>query len=94
MYYVVRPVDANGELHAFFSPKAANEWAQTGAYQECGADICEIYKVDVASVEEAVELVRTGQVAKTARVHRRLSAAEIEEQVKYDAMMELKELGL
>jgi hypothetical protein len=48
--YVVKPVDADGELRPFLSPKAANEWAQTGAYQECGADICEIYTVDASPI--------------------------------------------
>ncbi len=55
--YVVKPVDADGELRPFLSPKAANEWAQTGAYQESGADICEIYRVHDASKEETIEIV-------------------------------------
>ena len=94
MYYVVKPVGADGELRAFLSPKAANEWAQTGAYQECGVDICEIYTVDGASKGEAIEKVRTGQAKKTAREHRRLTATEIEAQERHDAIMELKTLGL
>jgi hypothetical protein len=90
----VKPADADGELRPFLSPKAANEWAQTGAYQECGADICEIYTVDGASKEEAIEKVRTGQAGKPSRVHRRLTAGEIEGQERHDAIMLLKELGL
>jgi hypothetical protein len=62
--YVVKPVDADGELRPFLSPKAANEWAQTGAYRECGADVCEIYTVDDASKEEAVALLSAGQAGK------------------------------
>lgn len=92
--YVVKPVDAHGELRPFLSPKAANEWAQTGAYQEYGADICEIYTVDDASKEEAIEIVRTGRAGKPLRVHRRLTAREIEAQERHDAIMFLKKLGL
>ena len=94
MWYVVKPVDADGELRAFLSPKAANEWAETGAHRECGADICDIYNVDNAGEEEAKEKVRTGQATKLLRHHRRLSAREIEAQERHDAIIFLKELGL
>ena len=94
MYYVVKPADADGEPRAFLSPKAANEWVQTGAYHSCGADLCETYTVDVVSREEAIEKVRTGQAGKPVRGHRRLTADEIETRQRLDAIMELKELGL
>jgi len=83
----------NGHLkRGCLIPKAANEWAQSGAYQEFGADICEVYTVDAASKEEALGKVRMGQAGKIAREHRRLTAAEIEAQERYDAIMSLREI--
>jgi hypothetical protein len=95
MYFVVKPVDSDGELRAFLSPKAANEWAQTGAYQEYGTDICEIYTVDCESKEEAIEKVATGQAGEpSARVYRRLTAREIEAEELAEANRFLQGLGL
>jgi hypothetical protein len=95
MMYVVRPVDTDDEPHAFLSHKAAKEWAETSAYyQGRGGDIYDLYSVDVASKEEAIKRVKTGQAGKPLRVHRRLSAREIEVRDQQDAAAWLREIGL
>jgi hypothetical protein len=92
--FVVKPLEADFEPRAFSSPKAANEWAQTGACAECRASICEIYSVETDDVREAVAKVQSGQARKVATVHRRLNAAEIEELERRDAIVFLKSMGL
>ncbi len=93
--FVVLPLIDQAEPKVFRSAKGANEWAQTGAFAETGADKCEVHWVEDAMNEmQAIAAVKGGSSEKRATIHRRLSAAEIEEIVRLDAIAELRHLGL
>jgi hypothetical protein len=90
--YVVKPLIDQAEPKVFCTAKGANEWAQTG---ETGADICELHWVgDDLSMKQAVAAVKAGRSKKLATIHRRLSAFDIEELERRDAIAYLRELGL
>ena len=58
---------------------AANEYAETGVFQDCGCEQSEIHFVDgEVTADEAVAAVKDGRSEKRTIVHRRMSAAEIE----------------
>jgi len=93
--FVVIPLIDQAKPKAFRTAKGANEWAQTGAFAETGADKCEVHWVgEDLSEEQAIAAVKFGSSEKRATVHRRLSAAEIEELERRDAIADLRELGL
>ena len=77
--FVVRPLMEDAELRVFLSLAAANEYAETGVFQDCGCEQSEIHSsMGNVSAEDAVVSVRAGNSEKRATVHRRMSAREIE----------------
>jgi hypothetical protein len=78
--YVVKPLADLAELRVFISPTAAQEWAETGAYAEFGAQASELHWIEgMCSPAQATELVRSGKSEKRATVHRRITPREIDE---------------
>src|SRR5471030_584971 len=78
MMFVVKPLMEDANLRAFVSPAAANEYAETGVFQDCGCEQSEIHFVDgEVTADEAVAAVRSGRSEKRSIVRRRMSAAEI-----------------
>jgi hypothetical protein len=93
MMFVVKPLMEDANLRAFLSPAAANEYAETGVFQDCGCEQSEIHFVDGdVSADEAVAAVKGGRSEKRTIVHRRMSAEEIEV-ARLDALAE-REVGL
>jgi hypothetical protein len=79
MMFVVKPLMQDADLRAFLSPAAANEYAETGVFQDCGCEQSEIHFVDgEVTADEAVAAVKNGRSEKRAIVHRRMTAEEIE----------------
>jgi hypothetical protein len=88
------PIDQR-KLKVFRTAKGANEYAQTGAYAETGVHICEVHWVgDDLDDEQAVATVGAGKSEKRATIHRRLSASEIEEHERQEAIAFLRDLDL
>lgn len=93
MMFVVKPLMQDADLRAFLSPAAANEYAETGVFQDCGCEQSEIHFVDGdVTAAEAVAAVKDGRSEKRTVVHRKMSADEIEVS-RLDALAE-RELGL
>jgi hypothetical protein len=93
MMFVVKPLMEDAERRVFLSPEAANEYAETGVFQDCGCEQSEIHFVDEeVTADEAVAAVKAGRSEKRSIVHRRMSAEEIEVS-RLDALAE-RELGL
>jgi hypothetical protein len=91
--FVVRPLMEDADLRAFLSPAAANEYAETGVFQDCGCEQSEIHFVDgEVTADEAIAAVKDGRSEKRTIVHRRMTAEEIEVS-RLDALAE-RELGL
>jgi hypothetical protein len=79
MMFVVKPLMEDADLRAFHSPAAANEYAETGVFQDCGCEQSEIHFVDgEVTADEAVAAVKDGRSEKRAIVHRRMTPEEIE----------------
>jgi hypothetical protein len=79
MMFVVKPLMQDADLRAFLSPAAANEYAETGVFQDCGCEQSEINFVDgEVTVDEAVAAVKDGHSEKRSIVHRRMTPEEIE----------------
>jgi hypothetical protein len=77
--FVVKPLMQDADLRTFLSPNAANEYAETGVFQDCGCEQSEIHFVDgEVTADEAVAAVKDGRSEKRAIVHRRMTAEEIE----------------
>jgi hypothetical protein len=90
--FVVRPLMEDADLRAFLSPAAANEYAETGVFQDCGCEQSEIHFVDgEVTADEAIAAVKDGRSEKRTIVHRRMTAEEIEVS-RLDALAE-RELG-
>ena len=90
--FVVKPLMQDADLRAFLSPSAANEYAETGVFQDCGCEQSEIHFVDgQVTADEAIAAVKEGRSEKRNTVHRRMSADEIET-ARLDALAE-RELG-
>jgi hypothetical protein len=90
--FVVKPLMEDADLRAFLSPAAANDYAETGVFQDCGCEQSEIHFVDgEVTADEAVAAVKDGRSEKRTIVHRRMSADEIEV-ARLDALAE-RELG-
>jgi hypothetical protein len=93
MMFVVKPLMEDADLRAFLSLAAANEYAETGVFQDCGCEQSEIHFVDgEITADEAVAAVKDGRSEKRTIVRRRMSADEIEVS-RLDALAE-RELGL
>jgi hypothetical protein len=76
--FVVKPLMEEADLRAFLSLPAANEYAETGVFQDCGCEQSEIHFVDgEVTADEAVAAVRSGRSEKRALVRRRMSPEEI-----------------
>ena len=92
MMFVVKPLMKDPDLRAFSSSTAANEYAETGVFQDCGCEQSEIHFVDgEVSADEAVAAVKDGRSEKRSIVHRKMSADEIEV-ARLDALAE-RDLG-
>jgi hypothetical protein len=90
--FVVKPLMEDADLRAFSSLAAANEYAETGVFQDCGCEQSEIHFVDGGvTADEAVAAVEDGLSEKRIVVHRRMSPDEIEV-ARLDALAE-RELG-
>ena len=77
--FVVKPLMEDADLRAFLSLAAANEYAKTGVFLDCGCEQSEIHFVDgEVTADEAVAAVKDGRSEKRAVVHRRMSADEVE----------------
>jgi hypothetical protein len=77
--FVVKPLMEDADPRAFSSLAAANEYAKTGVFLDCGCEQSEIHFVDgEVSADEAVAAVKDGRSEKRAVVHRRMSADEVE----------------
>jgi hypothetical protein len=77
--FVVKPLMEDADPRAFLSLAAANEYAKTGVFLDCGCEQSEIHFVDgEVSADEAVAAVKDGRSEKRAVVHRRMSADEVE----------------
>ena len=77
--FVVKPLMEDTDPRAFLSLAAANEYAKTGVFLDCGCEQSEIHFVDgEVSADEAVAAVKDGRSEKRAVVHRRMSADEVE----------------
>jgi hypothetical protein len=50
--FVVKPLMENADLRAFLSPAAANDYAETGVFQDCG---CEADEIEVARLDALAE---------------------------------------
>jgi hypothetical protein len=78
MMFVVKPLMQEADLRAFLTPAAANEYAETGVFQDCGCEQSEIHFVDGdVTADEAVTAVKDGRSEKRAIVNRRMTADEI-----------------
>ena len=90
--FVVKPLMEDADLRAFLYLRDANEYAQTGVFQDCGCEQSEIHFVDGAvTADEAVAAVKDGLSEKRTILHRRMSPDEIEV-ARLDALAE-RELG-
>jgi hypothetical protein len=77
--FVVKPLMEDADPRAFLSLAAANEYAKTGVFLDCGCEQSEIHFVDgEVTADEAVAAVKDGRSEKRAVVHRRMSADEVE----------------
>jgi hypothetical protein len=75
MMFVVKPLMQDADLRAFLSSAAANEYAETGVFQDCGCEQSEIHFIDGdVTADEAVAAVRDGRSEKRAVVRRRMTA--------------------
>jgi hypothetical protein len=93
MMFVVKPLMQDADLRAFLSPAAANDYAETGVFQDCGCEQSEIHFVDgEVTAAEAVAAVKDGRSETRAIVHRRMTPEEIEVS-ELDALAQ-RELGL
>ena len=90
--FVVKPLMEDADLRAFLSLAAANEYAETGVFQDCGCEQSEIHFVDGGvTADEAVAAVKEGLSEKRTIVQRRMSPDEIEV-ARLDALAK-RELG-
>ncbi len=86
--FVVKPLMQDADLRAFLSPAAANEYAESGVFQDCGCEQSEIHFVDgQVTADEAIAAVKEGRSEKRNTVHRRMTADEIET-ARLDALAE------
>jgi hypothetical protein len=77
--FVVKPLMEDADLRAFLSLAAANEYAKTGVFLDCGCEQSEIHFVDgEVTAGEAIAAVKDGRSEKRSFVHRRMSDDEIE----------------
>jgi hypothetical protein len=73
------------DLRAFLSLAAANDYAETSVFQDCGCEQSEIHFVDGdVTADEAVAAVMDGRSEKRMIVDRRRSVEEIEANSRFD----------
>jgi hypothetical protein len=83
--FVVKPLMEEADLRAFLSLAAANDYAETGVFQDCGCERSEIHFVDGdVTADEAVAAVMDGRSEKRMIVDRRRSVEEIEANSRLD----------
>ena len=85
--FVVKPLMEEADLRAFLSLAAANDYAETGVFQDCGCERSEIHFVDgEVTADEAVAAVIDGRSEKRAIVDRKRSVEEIEANSRLDEL--------
>jgi hypothetical protein len=85
--FVVKPLMEEADLRAFLSLAAANEYAETGVFQDCGCEQSEIHFVDgEVTADEAVTAVKAGRSERRTVVHRKMSVEEIEANSRLDVL--------